>query len=550
MFLKSLNPVHRIRELAQELRRTREEGEQSRRRIEQLEREKAGLAHDNARLEKERQRLEEENRRLRKELETAQRAARRQAAPFSRGKPKSQPKHPGRKSGAAHGRHHQRPIPDHVDEEIHVSAPERCAACGGALTVERVESQYQEEIVRRTWVRRFHVPVCRCAQCDQRVQGRHPLQTSDALGAAAVQVGPEAVTLGVLMNKSLGMPHADAAAILQQGFGLTMSRSGICRAIQRVARKAEATWHALRDAAQRSALAHIDETGWKVEAQLHWLWAVVTEQVTFCEILPGRGFAVATAILGAEYAGWLIHDGWRVYYKFLKAAHQSCVAHLIRRCRDLAAVATPSAALFPLAVKQLFEEGLALRDRYLEQKISLHGLWTATGRLEAKLDRLLARNYKEPANRRLAKHLRHERPYLFTFLYCPGLVDATNNLAERVMRMLVVIRKNWGGNRTGNGARAQAVLTSVLCTARQQDKDVFELLVDLLRSRAPKLLDILPAGNGGVAESTVADAVAARRLETLPARADVPLLPALLLPPPGNPRLNTQADAEDRATGK
>ena len=37
-------------------------------------------------------------------------------------------------------------------------------------------------------------------------------------------------------------------------------------------------------------------------------------------------------------------------------------------------------------------------------------------------------------------------------LYCPGLVDATNNLAERVMRMLVVIRKNWGGNRTENGA--------------------------------------------------------------------------------------------------
>ena len=45
----------------------------------------------------------------------------------------------------------------------------------------------------------------------------------------------------------------------------------ICRAIQRVARNAEATWHALRDAARRSAVAHIDETGWKVEAQLRWL---------------------------------------------------------------------------------------------------------------------------------------------------------------------------------------------------------------------------------------------------------------------------------------
>ena len=528
MFLKSsLNPVRRIRELVQELRRAREESERDRRRIEQLE-------EDN-------RRLEEENKRLRKELETAQRAARRQAAPFSRGRPQSQPQRPGRKSGAAHGRHHQRPIPQQVDEEITVAVPTQCPACGGALTVERVESQYQEEIVRRTWVRRFHVPVCRCAQCDQRVQGRHPLQTSDALGAAAVQVGPEAVTLGVLMNKSLGLPHADAAAILQQGFGLTMSRSGICRAIQRVARKAEATWHSLRDAARRSTLAHIDETGWKVEAQLRWLWAVVTERVTYCEILPGRGFAEAAAILGAEYAGWLIHDGWAVYYKFLKAAHQSCVAHLIRRCRDLAEVATPAAAGFPLAVRQLLEEGLALRDRYLEQKMSLHGLWTATGRLEAKLDRLLAHNYREPANRRLAKHLRHERPYLFTFLYCPGLVDATNNLAERVMRMLVVMRKNWGGNRTANGAQVQSILTSVLCTARQQDQDVFELLADLLRSRQPKLLDILLVPAKVRAESTPAEsaAVGELELEPLPAYSAIPL-PAWL-PPAENPYLFSSA---------
>lgn len=523
MFLKSLNPIGRLRELTQELRRTREEREQARRRIAQLE-------NENERLEKEHQRLEDEIKRLRKELEGAQRATRRQAAPFSRGLPKGQPKTPGRKSGTAHGQHHQRPIPDHVDEEITVSAPEQCPACGGALIVERVEPQYQEEIVRRTWVRRFQVPVCRCAQCDQRVQGRHPLQTSDALGAAAVQIGPEAVTLGVLMNKSLGLPHADAATILRQGFRLSMSRGGICRAIQRVARKAEATWHALRNAAQHSALAHMDETGWKVEAQLRWLWAVVTDEITFCEILPGRGFAEAASILGAEYAGWLIHDGWVVYYKFLKAAHQSCVAHLIRRCRDMAAVATPTAALFPLAVQQLLEEGLALRDRYLAQKISLRGLWTATGRLEAKLDRLLARTYQDPANRRLAKHLRHERPYLFTFLYCPGLVDATNNLAERVMRMLVVIRKNWGGNRTERGARAQAVLTSVLCTARQQDKDVFELLTDLLRSRQPKLLDILPVETAAMAESAPAQSATAGDLEmeAFSALESIPLLPGSL----------------------
>jgi len=533
LFLKSLNPVRRIRELVQELRRTQE-------RLDQALREKQRSEDENARLR-------EEIGRLQKELETAQRAARRQAAPFSRGQRKRNPRSPGRKSGKAYGKHHRRPIPDHVDESIPVPVPEKCPECSGALTVERIEAQYQEEIVRRTWIRRFDIPICRCVQCGRRVQGRHALQTSDAIGAAAVQVGPEALTLGVLMNKAQGLPHADAAAILKQGFHLQMSRSGICRAIQRVARKAEATWHALREAARRSELAHMDETGWKVDAQLRWLWAVVTEQITYCEILPGRGFAEAASILGAEYAGWLIHDGLQLYYKFLQAAHQSCAAHLIRRCRDLVLVSTPTAARFPLAVKEILEQGLCLLDRYLEQKITLHGLWTATGRLEAKLDRLLAKTYHDPANRRLAKHLRHERPYLFTFLYCPGLVDATNNLAERVMRILVMIRKNWGGNRTENGARAQAILTSVLCTARQQDRDAFQLLVDLLRSRQPKLLDILPAELMAAAESADSTAASGQAGETsalaktpFPACADIPLLPNLL-PASGNPPLFSSA---------
>jgi hypothetical protein len=44
-------------------------------------------------------------------------------------------------------------------------------------------------------------------------------------------------------------------------------------------------------------------------------------------------------------------------------------------------------------------------------------MWTATGRLETKLDRLLVGRQRDWAKQRLATHLRHERPYLFTFLY-------------------------------------------------------------------------------------------------------------------------------------
>jgi transposase len=336
---------------------------------------------------------------------------------------------------------------------IAVPPPTQCD-CGGSLELERIEFQYQQEIVRKTIWRRFDIAICRCKKCKKRVQGRDPRQTSDALGAAAVQLGPEVLALAVKMNKGLGMPHADVAAVLRDAFHLEANRSTICRAVDRVARRGEATWHALRDAARRSMVNGIDETGWNVAAQLRWLWVVVSEQVTVCDILPGRGFEQAASLLGRDYAGWLKHDGWAVYYKFLRAGHQSCITHLIRRCGDMLEVCSPVAARFPLAVKAILEKGLALRDRHQQGEISTRGLWTATGRLEAELDRLLARSYRDSANRRLANHLCRERAYLFTFLYCPGL-DATNNAAERALRPLVVARKNWGGNRSENGARAQ-----------------------------------------------------------------------------------------------
>jgi transposase len=479
------------RSTRRENERLRKENEQLRRREKELEREQEQLRQEQERLRQERERLRQENERLKRQLEEAQRANKRQAAPFSRDQHKANPKPPGRKSGAAYGRRYGKAIPKHVHEVVKVPLPARCS-CGGRVEVEKVEAQYQHEVVRKTIWRRFDIAIGRCRVCGRRVQGRDPRQTSDALGAAAVQLGPEALALAVRMNKGLGMPHGDVAAVLQDGFGLHVHRSTICRAVERVARRGEVTWHALRDAARRSVVNAIDETGWRVEAQLQWLWVVVSEQVTFCDILPGRGFEQAASLLGENYGGWLTHDGWAVYYKFLRAGHQSCLAHLLRRCQDMAAVATPAAARFPLQVKALLEKGLALRDRYNQGERSLHGLWTATGRLEAQLDRLLLRRCRDSANRRLKYHLWREQPYLFTFLYCPGL-DATNNAAERALRPLVVARKNWGGNRTEKGARAQAVLTSILQTAQQQGKKPLEVLIALLLGKdQAKILDLPP----------------------------------------------------------
>jgi transposase len=137
------------------------------------------------------------------------------------------------------------------------------------------------------------------------------------------------------------------------------------------------------------------------------------------------------------------------------------------------------------------ETGLELRERYETGEISERGRRIVTGKLEAKLDRMLETRRRNAANRRLARHLEHERLWLFTFLHCFG-VDATNNTAERAIRGMVIARKVWGGSRTWAGARTHQILASVLRTCWQQGKDAFTRGVRLLRAPRAVILDIVP----------------------------------------------------------
>jgi hypothetical protein len=65
-------------------------------------------------------------------------------------------------------------------------------------------------------------------------------------------------------------------------------------------------------------------------------------------------------------------------YGFRQAFRQSCLAHPPPRYQETAQVVPAGAARFPLQVRTLLRQALALRDRYQQGFLSLDGLWTAT----------------------------------------------------------------------------------------------------------------------------------------------------------------------------
>ena len=228
------------------------------------------------------------------------------------------------------------------------------------MTKTRIATQTQEELpVVRPHVRRFRVAVGCCDACGRRVQGRHPLQTTDALGAASTHLGPQAVALIVLLNEQLGLSHGKVAALLRDWFGLRVRPSAITHALHRAARQAAPTYAALREQIRGSPVVSPDETSWKVAGELWWLWAFATATTVVYAIQDGRGFDEAAAVLGAEFNGVLVRDGWAPYRQFAHAAHQTCLAHLIRRCREIAE--THPRAAWPPRVQAVLQAALDLR---------------------------------------------------------------------------------------------------------------------------------------------------------------------------------------------
>lgn len=316
-------------------------------------------------------------------------------------------------------------------------------------------------------------------------------QTSDALGAAGVQLGPRAVGLAAWLSKSLGLPPSKIARLF--GFyGLSLTPGGVSQAVARAGRRAAPTYAALVKGVQASPVVAPDETGWRVGGASAWLWAFVGANLVVYRIACGkgaRGYATAQAVLGADYPGVLERDGWSAYRPFTHARHQSCLAHLLHRCRQMIERAERGQARTPHAVARILRAALRVRDRRDAGELSTAQVTTAVARLDEAVGKLIAGRTQYPPNRTLLDHLARERHALFTFLATEG-VQATNWRAEHAIRPAVVTRKNWGGNRTTTGAGTWQVLASVLGTATMQHRDPVATLVPLLRNPQPTVADL------------------------------------------------------------
>ena len=287
----------------------------------------------------ERQRLRRENEKLKEELDAARRAVYRQAAPFSRGTIVGPAARAGPQGWCGVWPPRASTRPAHIDETYDAPLPPQCPGCGGPAARGPLRDPISGRAAGAAPLRAA-LPHPRRSLSDvrsPRARAAIHCRRRTRLGAAAVQVGPQAVALAVVLNKDLGLPYGIVRAAVARAVRVERSpASGVVHAVRRAARQAQPTYDAaVHDRAWQSGR---DTRRNELARRRRPAVALGVRHAGddgLRDSTPAAGSRKRPPVIGADYAGILVRDGWQSYRQFTHARHQTCLARLLRRCRVL-----------------------------------------------------------------------------------------------------------------------------------------------------------------------------------------------------------------------
>jgi len=417
--------------------------------------------------------------RLKAELEQARRSGKKQAAPFSTNKPKSDPKKPGRKRGEGQFTNRQAPTEDEITEPL-VLVPvthEGCPCCGGNLEAAGVEMAYTTDLPKdiRATVTAYEVSVCRCTDCGKKVKGSHPDVAPDQHGATAHRVSPRVMAVAHLLHFDTGVPVRKIPAVLKLLCGIVLTQSAISQdCLRRSKAEVGDAYQQLRASVKSAQRVHTDDTGWRIGGVNAQLMGFETEQAAVFQIRKQHRNEEVRELIPSDFPGVMITDRGRSYdaKEFDEVKQQKCIGHIQRSIAAVVEKHAEQELPFCIELKRLLKEAVELWHSYHNSHSNIYRgamfKFKAWQLKSAITDHLLNRDLSNPDCQRLLNGIgwHHDRGNLLRFLDDPR-IEPTNNRAERALRPAVIARKVSQCSKNEEGAEAYAAFTSVVQTLRK-----------------------------------------------------------------------------------
>lgn len=427
---------------------------------EELEKENERLRRENEKLKKENKKLEEENDEIRKILvlfvnpHTPPSKQR-----FKKKNKVSLPK----KFGAPIG--HQgatRKITAPTKSQTHIL--EKFHHCGGKIIkLSKTMRRIIEEIPKPqpTEVTEHFFEIGLCEKCGETV-----ISLDDAPEKG--DFGKNLLSHVTLLKFEDRLPLRKVVTSLKRQHNVELTHTTVLDITKRVSDQLRGKYQQIIYAIRKSRFVYTDQTDIKVQGITYQLWVFVTARCTLFIIRKAGYKNVMETVLGKKFSGVIIGDGLETYRQYSDKI-QRCWAHLLRESKDLAEKYDSAKGLHE-GLKKLFEKvnNVTGEDPPRKRQELYHN---CIKEMQQWID--LANSYKEL--RKFAVTLENGLKHWFTRILYP-FVEATNNIAERALRELVVMKKIIGTWRNKKGTEITETIMTMIRTWQQRGLDTYSMM--------------------------------------------------------------------------
>lgn len=381
-----------------------------------------------------------------------------------------------------------RRTPKTYDWDVDVPAPSRCPLCRGPVTVQKggkPADHLQEDIIDGAYrVVLYRHAAAECEACGERVQ---QAGKGEILGS---RIGPQLRSKAVFLRNEIGISYRKVPQAIQELFQITFTPAALIGFEQALAELAKPV---VEDIAKKlgssDGAVHADETYSLLEGARAYYWVHADDNFVHFQFDTTRSGQVSRDVLGKDFAGTLVTDCYAGYAAHTAGAKQKCLAHLARTARDwqkLTTTGSPDWAFFE-AIKQFVKRGCEFHRLRHERRLGKQAADAEQTWLRAELRRLEQTVVThEKALTLQARTINHRDEWL-VFVDDPR-VPPTNNLAERALRPLVVLRKLTFGHRSRGGGQRMAQIMTVAETARRHGHRAGQIFYDLYTQPASQVL--------------------------------------------------------------
>lgn len=366
-----------------------------------------------------------------------------------------------------------RHVPERIDV-IKALIPEECPDCGTQLgETQEIRSRHitDVELISKVKTTRYDIHRKYCKKCKKLVEKPVP----NALPHA--RFGLNLMLLIMYLRLGLRLPCNKICEFLLTIYSLKMSEGEVIHVMKQLAREYGDYYAKLEKLVKLARVKHTDSTSWRVNGKNYFAWVFIATGVVLYKIRKRNNSKVPLTVFGTKQKGNTLvidrHSALRALAKKAGFLLQLCWSHILADSKELAKNFGSEGIYVHKKLKEIFSTAKEVRQEGTEEIVQ---------QLKAEIFQLTKRHYKHITIRRFVNNLFfRDSNNLFRFVTNHD-VDPTNNISERELRALVIIRKISNGSRSARGANATALLLSIVQTLRFQKKNILNGLSEILNS--------------------------------------------------------------------